>query len=341
MVNKLSEIAEIKSMVERSRLVPAREIFLRRKAIIKMAHSSTSIEGNTLLEYQVKEILDGKKIRAEDDQILEVKNYLAALKQVDEFANAKNHIEKQEILSLHRSVTAKLIEKEKSGKFRKGPVYIVNVGKNRKEKLVYTPPEALSVPRLIDELLDWLVHNSQIHPVIRAGLLHYQFETIHPFTDGNGRTGRLLTLLHLYQSGWSFKKVLVLEDYYNRNREQYYQALQTGRTYRLRKDTDLSGWLEYFIEGFREEARKVKDQILTLSAMEETGITRNVLDNDQLRIVDFVLTMGRITSSDVADILQVPKRTAQAKLKRLEEIKVLEKKGLGPATYYKIPLSPQ
>ena len=99
---------------------------------------------------------------------------------------------------------------------------------------------------------------------------------------------------------------------------------------------DLTSWLEYYVEGFLDEARRVKDQVLTLAAVGEVGATRNVLDNDELRIIDFVVTMGRVTSADVADILRVPKRTAQAKLKRLEDINVLEKQGAGPATYYAV-----
>ncbi len=183
----------------------------------------------------------------------------------------------------------------------------------------------------------WLEKNKDTHPIVRAGLFHYQFETIHPFTDGNGRTGRLLTLLHLYQSGWDFKKILVLEDYYNRNRKTYYEALQTGETYPARQQADLTNWLEYFVTGFLDEAKRVKDQVLSLSVIRNVQATRNTLDKDELQIVDFVVTMGQITSSDVVDILDVPKRTAQAKLKRLEDIKVLEKVGAGPTTYYVVP----
>lgn len=76
---------------------------------------------------------------------------------------------------------------------------------------------------------------------------------------------------------------------------------------------------------------------MNLSVIGDLNIQRNILTNDELRIVDFVVTIGKITSSDVVDILQIPKRTAQSKLKRLEDIKVLEKHGAGPATYYVIP----
>jgi Fic family protein len=92
------------------------------------------------------------------------------------------------------------------------------------------------------------------------------------------------------------------------------------------------------VAGFWDEAERVRDQILNLAVVGDISATRNVLDNDELKIVDFVVTMGRITSGDVADILKAPKRTAQSKLKKLEDIKVLEKQGAGPATYYVIPM---
>lgn len=333
-VNQLSEIAEIKALVTRSTLLPEREVFLRRAALIKMAHTSTSIEGNQLKEYQVAQVAGGKKIKAEERQIKEVKNYLLALRELDKLSQSKDDFRADDILKIHRIVVDGLVDKEKVGVFRSKPVYIVNILPNKKEEVAYTPPLAKYVPILIENLIDWLKKNKDMHPVIRAGLFHYQFETIHPFTDGNGRTGRLMTLLHLYQSKFDLKKILVLEDYYNRNREAYYRALQTGKTYKIRQGVNLTGWLEYYVAGFLDEAKKVQDQVLSLSVMGAVQATRNTLDKDELQIVDFVVTMGQITSSDVIDILGVPKRTAQSKLKNLEDIKVLQKAGAGPSTYY-------
>lgn len=336
-VNRLSRIAEIKAMVERSQLLPAKEVLLKQAAVVKIAHTSTSIEGNRLAEYQVAKLAQGKTIQADTDEILEVKNYLKALNYIGRLALLHNQFDANDILDIHKIVIQSLIDKTKTGIWRKGPVYVVNILPKGKEQLVYTPPPSSEVTGLIENLLYWLKKNQHIHPVIRSGLFHYQFETIHPFTDGNGRTGRLMTLLHLYQSGWDFRKALVLEDYYNRDREKYYQSLQTGNTYKSRQGADLSEWLEYYVEGFLDEAQKVKDAVLNLSVIGRLSTQRNILTNDELRIVDFVITIGKITSSDVVDILQIPQRTAQAKLKRLEDMEVLEKHGAGPSTFYSIP----
>ena len=333
-VSQLTEIAEIKALVAKSSLLPEREMFLRRAAVVKMAHSSTSIEGNTLKEHQVAQVAEGKDIPADKKQLMEVKNYLLALREVDTLAGRGEALTTKTILRLHKTVITGLVEKEKAGAFRPGQVYVVNVLPTGEEEIAYTPPKSTEVLERVAELVEWLKGNGEIHPILRAGLFHYQFETIHPFTDGNGRTGRLLTLLQLYLSSWDFKKILVLEDYYNRNRKAYYEALQTGATYKARQGADLTAWLEYFVTGFLDEAKRVKDQVLNLSVAGDVGSTRTVLDKDEIQIVDFVITMGQITSEDVVDILGVPKRTAQDKLKRLEDAKILVKKGSGPNTVY-------
>lgn len=333
-VSQLSEIAEIKAIVAKSTLLPEREIFLRRAAVIKMAHTSTSIEGNNLKEYQVEQVADGKMVNAEERQITEVKNYLLALREIDKLSESKSDFDTDDVLKIHKTVINGLIEKEKVGVYRSGQVYVVNILPNGNEVVAYTPPKATEVAKLVNDLVGWLENNKEVHPIVRAGLFHYQFETIHPFTDGNGTTGRLMSLLHLYKSGWDFKKILVLEDYYNRDRRAYYEALQTGKNYKEREEVDPTPWLEYYVNGFLDEAKRVKDLVLNLSVVGNTQSTRNTLNKDELKIVDFLVTVGRITSSDVIDILGVPRRTAQAKLKKLEDAKIIEKTGAGPTTYY-------
>lgn len=338
-LNQLSEIAQIKTIVARARLLPEREAFLRRAALIKMAHSSTSIEGNTLNEYQIEQIASGKEVHAEARQIKEVKNYFQALNLIDKISSERNNFTVKDILSIHKIVTIDLIEEEKRGVLRKGQVWIVNeIPFSKYDEVVYTPPRAEFVGKLLKDLITWLDSSKNLHPIIRAGLFHYQFETIHPFPDGNGRTGRLLSLLHLYQSDWAFRKILVLEDYYNNNRLKYYQRLQTGETYLERQDVDLTKWLEYYIEGFLAETKRINDLMLGSSGIQDIEPTRNKLNKDELKIIDFVISLGQITSSDVVDILEIPKRTAQSKLKKLEEIKILKKEGAGPTTYYELQI---
>lgn len=330
-LSDLTKISEIKALVEKSNITPAREIFLKKIATVGMAHSSTSIEGNTLDEYQVEKLARGERIVAEDRQVLEVKNYLKALKLVDKLQETKTVFGINEILDIHRSVIIGLVDDNKVGVIRKGPVYIVNVSPYGSEELVYTAPSFNKVRPLIDELLEWINKKDDIHPIIKAGIFHYQFVSIHPFTDGNGRSTRLLTLLYLYQKSYLFKKSLVLEDFYNDDRKRYYESLQTGKDFDSRKDANLTTWIEYFIEGFLFEVQRVKDLVLSSPKRFKSQI---ILNKDELKIVDFVVSLGRITSDEVVKIISVPKRTAQDKLKKLVDMKVLKKKGSGINTYY-------
>lgn len=336
-LSNMTEIAEIKAVIERSRVLPLNEAKLRRQAILRMAHTSTSIEGNKLAQFEVGKVLEGKTIRAAPKDILEVENYYKALKLLDELSKTKNDIISEEILKLHQIVIDGLVEKEKGGKFRPGDVYVIDDLGGGQEMLRFKAPSAHSVLNLVEDLLDWLKKAKRmgIHPIIKGGVLHLQFVTIHPFTDGNGRVARLLTQLQLYRDNWDFRKILVLEDYYNRDRTAYYNAENKAQGSHYVRRMDFTNWLEYFTTGFLVEARKALEQIQSIGFGKVSKKSEQIfLDPDGIRIMDFLTTTGRVTSDDVVDILSVAKRTAQLKLKNLSEKGLLKLAGKGPASFY-------
>lgn len=335
-LDRISKISEIKTIVERSRVLPQREIELRRQAVVRMVHTSTSIEGNKLAQFQVTKVLGGEPVKADPKSIEEVKNYQDALLSTGQIAGAKKKIDLEDVLAIHKQVTKGILSVAKSGQFRPSTVYVVNTIAGI-DKVMYRPPSAKKVPNLVTDLLAWLVKASKepIHPVISAGILHLEFASIHPFTDGNGRTTRLLTQLHLMQQGWDFRKILVLDEYYNQDRLEYYNALQIEKTYRERVDQDITSWLEYFTEGFLVEAMRVREDIQTtgLDKIPSKG-EQIFIDKDEIPLIEFLTTIGKITSDDVVDILKVAKRTAQFKLKRLVDKGLIKQEGKGVAIYY-------
>lgn len=336
-LSNMTEIAEIKAIVERSRVLPLNEAQLRRQAILRMAHTSTSIEGNRLAQFEVGKILEGKTVRASKKDILEVENYYQALQKLDEMSKVKHPIILEEILKLHQIVIAGLVEKSKVGKFRPSDVFVIDDLGGGKEKVRFKAPDAKGVPGMIKDLLQWLDKSKKdgVHPIIRAGILHLQFVTIHPFTDGNGRLARLLTQLQLYRDSWDLRKILVLEDYYNKDRMSYYNAENFAQGAKYEEDMDFTSWLEYFTTGFLIEARKVLEQIQSIGFGKVSKKSEQIfLDKDELQIMDFITTTGRITSDDVSDILSLSKRAAQLKLKKLVSNKLLKVEGSGPSTYY-------
>ncbi len=336
-LSRIAEIAEIKAAVERSRVLPLNEAQLRRQAILRMAHTSTSIEGNKLAQFEVGKVLEGKTVRAPQKDILEVENYYNALKLLDELSKKKGDITEQEVLNLHKAVVSSLVDKEKVGNFRPADVYVLDDLGDGREMLRFKAPPASEVKKLITDLLEWLKESKKqdLHPVIKAGILHLQFVTIHPFTDGNGRVARLLTQLQLYRDNWDFRKILVLEDYYNRDRMSYYNAENKAQGRNYQKDMDFTMWLEYFTTGFLVEARKALEQIQSIGFGKVSKQSEQVfLDRDEIQIMDFLTTTGRITSEDVVDILKLAKRSAQLKLKGLVDKKLIETQGKGPSTFY-------
>ncbi len=338
-LSRIAEIAEIKAAIERSRVLPLNEAQLRRQAILRMAHTSTSIEGNKLAQFEVGKVLEGKAVRAPQKDILEVENYYNALKLLDELSKKKGDITIDEVLSLHKAVVKGLVEDQKVGKFRPADVYVLDDLGDGREMLRFKAPPAPQVKKLIEDLLAWLKGSQKesIHPIIKAGILHLQFVTIHPFTDGNGRVARLLTQLQLYRDNWDFRKILVLEDYYNRDRMSYYNAENRAQGKNYQKDMDFTTWLEYFTTGFLVEARKALEQVQSIGFGKASKKSEQIfLDRDEIQIMDFLTTTGRITSEDVVDVLGVAKRTAQLKLKNLSDKKLIKLDGKGPSSFYSL-----
>ena len=336
-LSRIAETAEIKAAVERSRVLPLNEAQLRREAILKMAHTSTSIEGNRLAQFEVGKLQEGKTVVAPSKDILEVENYLNALKFLDELSKTKNHLKLEEILNMHKTVIEGSVDKEKIGKFRPADVYVVDDLGGGKEMLRYKAPASSKVAGLIEDLLTFIqsAEKSGMHPIIIAGIFHLEFVSIHPFTDGNGRVARLLTQLLLYRMNWDFRKIIVLEDYYNQDRLAYYNAEHFDEGTEYHQGRDFTHWLEYFTTGFLVEARKALEQIQSIGYGQVSKKSEQIyLTRDEIQIMDFLTTIGSITSEDVVDILKVSKRTAQLKLKRLLDSGLIERKGQTTATTY-------
>jgi Fic family protein len=202
---------------------------------------------------------------------------------------------------------------------------------------MYTGPDAKKVPELCADLIKWIATSGEedINPVIMAGIVHQEIAAIHPFNDGNGRTARALATLILYKRGYDFRRLFALEDYYNKDRQKYYKAINIGKNYEERR-IDFTPWLEYFAKGFKEEIDSVKYKIMALSSkLIDKDINSQIyLDKDQIKILDFLDKIGKINVNDAVDILDCPKRTAQFYLQKLKAIGIIEQVGKGPSSAY-------
>lgn len=336
-VNLLTVIAEAKSVIERARLLPKQELRLRRQALIRMTHASTKIEGNALNIHQVEAIAQHKKIDAPARDIYEVENYLKALRYISKVVEKKQPITEKVVLRIHKLVTDKTLPEEQSGHYRQGPVYVVRRRLGMPNEIIYTAADAKKVKELMHDLIEWIqkTEKEDVHPIVVAGIAHQEFAAIHPFSDGNGRTARALATLILYQRGYDFRRLFALEDYYNKDRPQYYKYINVGKNYEGRR-TDFTPWLEYFVKGFKAEIDNIKAKVVSLSHRKVSeGVDSQIfLDKDQLKVIEFLEQMGKVTVQDVMDILECPKRTAQLHLQKLKKIKMIQQIGKGPSSAY-------
>lgn len=336
-VKMLTAVAEAKAVIERARILPKQELKLRRQALIRMSHSSTAIEGNRLNIREVEALAGRKKIDAPQRDIFEVQNYLKALRYIEQVVEKKQSITEKVLLKIHKLVTDKTLDKESSGHYRKGSIYVVRKRLGLPNEIMYTGPDAKKVPELCANLIAWMKESEKqdINPIIVAGIVHQEIAAIHPFNDGNGRTARALATLILYKRGYDFRRLFALEDYYNKDRQEYYKAINIGKTYDKRK-IDFTSWLEYFSKGFREEIDNVRNKIMALSARAVglNGDSQIYLDKDQMEILDFLDKVGKINVNDAMDILDCPKRTAQLHLQKLKKIGMIKQVGKGPSSAY-------
>ncbi len=243
-LNNIAEITAAREIILNSPLIPKWEVSLRKDAIIRNAHASTGIEGNPLSLSEVSELAAGRDVSATRRSKQEVLNYLDVLEHLSDLVS-DDQIAEDIILNIHKLLTKETLDNpEDVGRYRNRQVV---VGNRVTGEVIYMPPDTRDVPRLMKEFMEWLNSKEaeKIHPVLVAGISHYEFVRIHPFIDGNGRCARTLATLILFFSGFDTKRFFALDDYYDSDRPSYYVALKS-----VDKETrDLTKWLEYYRTG--------------------------------------------------------------------------------------------
>jgi len=268
---------------------------LQKDTRTRNTHSSTAIEGNPLTLEQVRAVEEGREIPAVAARAKrEVVNYFAALRFVEKNA-AKKTISHEEILSLHKIMAGNVMDQGTAGRYR---TIAVRVGR-------YVPPPPGDVSGLMFELLAWWNKESaKMSPVLSSAIIHYRFESIHPFADGNGRTGRALALWELYQRGFDTHHIFSVDEFYWENRPRYYAALDAVR----REGEDLTAWLEYAAEGLQLTLERVWTRVQKLSA----GSTRTklVLRPKQEQLLQLLRDHKSMTPQEIWDALGVTRQGA-------------------------------
>ena len=256
---------------------------LRRANRIRTIHSSLAIEQNTLSLDQVTAILDGKRILGNPVEIKEVLNAYEAY----ELMLALDPASTDDLLKAHRLMMQGLIPE--NGKYRSG-----GVGVFSKDKLIHLAPPAHLVPEHMQNLFAWY-QKSDLHPLIRSAVFHYEFEFIHPFADGNGRMGRLWHTLLLGR----WKEIffwLPVEDLIRERQQEYYDALGTAD-----KEADSTGFAELMLGIIRDSLEKLteageSDQASAQVSDQVTApVTDQVSEQNQLPVERLLSALGNDT----------------------------------------------
>jgi Fic family protein len=212
-----------------------------------------------------------------------------------------------------------LVEADGRGKVKPTPYRDgQNVIKDSKSgAIVYMPPEAKDVPELMKELVEWLTKckNELPFPLLGA-IAHYQFVTIHPYYDGNGRTARLFTTLVLYQGGYDLKGLYSLEEYYARDLQGYYEAIGRGQNHNYyfgRAEADITPWIEYFILGMLDAFLHVKtraEEAKGGGATDKSELLRH-LSPKQRKVLTLFTEQAIIAAKDVEKLFGFGSRASR------------------------------
>ncbi|MEK7452780.1 MAG: Fic family protein [Patescibacteria group bacterium] len=317
----ISKISSARETIFSAQLIPQWEVSLRRDAILNNAHASTNIEGNTLSKNEVTELSLGRDVLKTKKEKQEVLNYLSALSNLEKLTKNKN-ITKKNILKAHKWIVKETLEnKEWEGACRNIQVYI---GNTKTGIISFVPPKPEEIEEQLDSFLSWLNSDHKIHPILEAGITHYEIARIHPFADGNGRLARFIATWILVNRGFDIKRFFALDDYYNSDRRNYYEALKTVD----RETINITKWLEYFIDGVAVSSEATKKKVLMLSGGKKKSGTKQItLAEREIKIIEYINRHSQITNSETQRILNVKRQVATKELAKLVKKNVIRKIG--------------
>ena len=287
---------------------------LRQSARLVSTHYSTQIEGNRLSREQVERVLvHGGRIAQRERDEKEVKGYYAALDYAESHAAGHEMLTDMFIRKLHALVMGGGKARCKPTPYRDGQNVIRDSGTGR---IVYMPPEAADVPAMMREMVAWVnLHAADVPVPVVAAIAHYQFATIHPYYDGNGRVARLLTNTVLHQHGYGLRGIYNLEEYYARNLGDYYAALDVGEGhnyYMGRAEADISGWVEYFVAGMAASFEAVREKMRQSAPAGDRSDWIRSLDARQRKVLALFEEWAEITTPRIAELLKLSPRGARA-----------------------------
>ncbi len=309
-------VAEISELIERYaiRMGQSDVLRLRKTDRVKTICGTLAIEGNSLSESQVSDILDGKRVVAPIRQIQEVKNAIKAY----ELYPQLNPFSVEDLLKAHRVMMEALADD--AGAFRRG-----NVGVFAGNCAIHIAPPADRVPALVADLLHW-AETATEHWLIRSCVFHYEFEFIHPFSDGNGRIGRLWQSLILGKLHPLFEH-LPVENMIYANQQAYYAAINTST-----ERGDSGAFIEFMLREILNALER-----LPKTSLDDVGVNVGVnVGEAEQKALRVLSKNGNATAKRLAEILAVTPRHAERILKSLREKNLIRRVGSDKSGHWEV-----
>jgi len=306
---------------------------LKKIATIESIGSSTRIEGAILTDSEVKQLLKDIKItKFETRDQQEVIGYYEALSIIldnyDKIPITENYIKQLHKILLDKSEK----DTRHRGEYKTGSNTVVAKYPDGAEKIIFRTTESFLVNKEMSELLDWINKNidkGEIHPMIIISLFVYEFLSIHPFQDGNGRLSRLLTTILLMKTGYQFVQYISFEHIIEERKKEYYQALMEGQKNRYKKSEKIDLWVLFFLDSLEILIKKLQ---LKYNIYASKG---GYLNYRQKEILDFIRKNQSVKLQDVnKQFLDISRNTIKKDLQYLKQENFIEQLGQNKGTVY-------
>jgi len=292
---------------------------LRKEAIESAEIEGADVDYNALYSLETKQL--EKEGTPPDDSVgagtkhtQEVLNYEAAVTHGISELDASESLSVGLLHDLHErllsGVPAERVETETIGAYKTVPNHLGE----------FLPPVPEAVEGLMDALMTYYRAGGRFHPLIDIALFHYQFETIHPYGDGNGRLGRLIITLQLYASGYLQRPNLYLSEYFNRNKAEYVDRMEA-----IRASGEWEPWLQFFIEGIAKQTEEAVDRTIELDELRQQYLDEyGGVEYTKHKLACWLFEQPYVTSTTVQQRFDVTNATALRAIYELEEEGVLE-----------------
>lgn len=288
MLQRIIKIEENRHILSRAKIPSLSLNKLRKNSKKKSSYASNKIEGNPLTEEQASLAIEKDEHQHFLKPETEIRNYVLAIDYLSEQLSKRTPFSKKLILKT-QALVEKGAAKEKIGlRGAMPPGVLFAVYDSSSGRADYIPPDYGDVPALLDELIEY-VNKSSDHPLIKAAITHYQFVTIHPFEDGNGRTARLLSNYVLDYYGYDFLSIGSLEEYFAYDVEEYYASLQMRLPALYYEGRDNPPHPEIWVNYFLRMVELYSSKVLELSASSEEETLKGPLSHLSEKEISFLL----------------------------------------------------